>query len=367
MVVGYSLGNKSENDDDIKVLGEDDPNVITYSKAKPLILSRMCRNSCPYCGFHRKDNLVVPYSTIRLSKDARAMGAREVVLEAGERPDKFPHIRATLDLWGFHSYLDYLYTIAELAFLEGLIPVMEVGFLSPPEIKSLSEICALMKMMLDSVDDHLYPEIYAKSPGKKLDLRIKNLQWAGKLGFPVVTGILVGIGESKEHRRDALSMIAELHKQYGHVHEVLIQNFVPLPNTPLASKEPPSRKTMLETVEMAREIIPADVSIIVPVEVNSDIRDFVKAGIRDFGRIMVSPHWLNQGAASSPPASIETLEKQVNELGFQLQQRFPLRKEFIQEGRYSKKLGQVFDNYRYKIKKETQEKQKETKTVGNGT
>ena len=80
---------------------------------------------------------MVPYSTIKLCKHARLEGAREVMYISGERPDKFPHVRALLDLWGFESYVDYVYTVSELGFLEGFIPVVELGFLSPVELKRL--------------------------------------------------------------------------------------------------------------------------------------------------------------------------------------------------------------------------------------
>ncbi len=359
MGIGYSLGHKTDQEGDIKVLGEDESQIITYSKSLTVILSRICRNNCPYCAFHKRDNLIVPYSTIRSAKSARTMGTREAFFAAGERPDKFPHVRETLSLWGFDSYIDYVYTVGELSFLEGLIPVIEIGFLSPVEMKKLYEICALVKIMLDSVDSHLYPTIYPESPGKKLELRQKSLQWAGKLQFPTITGILVGIGESKACRKESLEFIAAIHKEYGTIHEVLIQNFVPEPGTPFEHRDPPSRKTMLETVEMALEIMPSDVSVTIPVDLNPDFEDFIRTGIRDLGRIPVSegPHLF-----SKPTVFLEEeLRQQIEKCGFQLQQRFPLKRNFIKNGMYSKKLGQVFDAYRYKIKKEGQEKVKMTR------
>jgi 7,8-didemethyl-8-hydroxy-5-deazariboflavin synthase len=357
MVVGYSLGNRNDKEDDIQVLGEDDKNIITFSYALPIILSRSCRNKCPYCGFQRQDNLTVPYSTIRHSKKARLLGAREALFEAGERLDKFPHIRAVLDLWGFSTYLDYLYTVCELAFLEGLIPVIDLGFLSPHEMKRMKEVCAQIKIVLDSVDKTSYSSVYKNSPGKKIELMVKSLQWAGKLSFPTVSGIMVGIGETDAHRKELLRIIADIHKQYGSIHEVVIQNFVPEPDTPFSSKNPPTKATMLKVVEMAREILPEDVPIIVPLELNPDIEDFVKAGVRDFGRVLVGQSLYK----NVPTISMDGIAERVEKMGFQLQKRFPLRRSFIKEEKYSKKLGQVFDAYRYRIKKDEQEKLKELK------
>ncbi|MGE4170345.1 MAG: 7,8-didemethyl-8-hydroxy-5-deazariboflavin synthase subunit CofG [Candidatus Margulisiibacteriota bacterium] len=358
MIVGYSLGNRNDQETDIKVVGEDDPNVVTYSRALSVSLSRMCRNNCPYCGFHKRDNLTVPYSTIKLAKHARANGAREVLYIAGERPDKFSHIRAQLELWGFSSYLDYIYTVCELGFLEGLIPVIDIGFLTPKELKRMTEITAVAKIMLDSVDANQFPKVYSESPGKARDIRLRSLEWAGKLKLPVSTGIMVGIGDNKEHRKDTLNAIASLHKSYGHVHEVVIQNFLPEPGTAFKDRKPPSKEDMLKVVDMALSILPSDVSVTVPLELNPDIEDFLRAGIRDLGRIYEKPQIM---FPNHPSPSIDSVFEVTQKLGLDLQQRFPLKKNFIKEGLYSKKLGQVFDAYRYKIKKDGVDKGKDVK------
>ncbi|MCP4049611.1 MAG: 7,8-didemethyl-8-hydroxy-5-deazariboflavin synthase subunit CofG [bacterium] len=358
MVVGYSLGNRNDQENDILVLGEDDPDVIAFSKALPIVLTKICGNACPYCGFSAKDDITVPYSTIKSAKASRQAGSREALFISGERPDKFPHIKSLLDLWGFDSYLDYAYTVCELAFLEGLIPVIDVGFLTPQEMKKMSEICALIKIMIDTVDCNSYKKNFPKSAGKKIELRAKSLDWAGKLKFPTVTGILVGIGETKEYRKEALNIISDTHKKYGIVHEVIIQNFVAEKGTFFEKKKEPSKDLMLKTVEMALEILPSDVKVIVPLELNPDIEDFIRAGVRDLGRIYQGSKGLY---LTEKTIDWQNVNNVIDKLGFRLQQRFPLRKSFIKAERYSKKLGQVFDSYRYKIKKEEQEKAKETK------
>jgi FO synthase subunit 1 len=356
MVAGYLLGS-TPPESEIQVLGEDDPNVVTYSLANPVAFTRLCRNECPYCSFNKRDNLTVPYSTIKNAKSARALGIREGAYIAGERPDKFTNVRSLLDLWGFPTYLDYLYTVCELGFLEGLIPTLEVGFLSPVELKRMVEVCAINKIMLDSVDTNLATTLYAKSPGKKLELRVKNLHWSGKLKFPTATGFIVGLGETKTHRKEMLNLIADVHKQYGTIHEVLIQNFVPQPGL-MQGKGPTSRADMLHAIEAALEILPKDVSVTVPLELNLNwIEDILKAGVRDLGRIY---HPSNPLFTTPTPAGIHAAEV-VEKLGLRLQQRFPLKKSFIKNGMYSKKLGQVFDAYRYKIKKESNDKTKEVR------
>ncbi|MFC1755300.1 7,8-didemethyl-8-hydroxy-5-deazariboflavin synthase subunit CofG [Thermoproteota archaeon] len=355
MVVGYSLGHKNNPEEEIKVLGEDEPNIITYSGCVNFVLSRLCRNECPYCDFQGKDKLTVPYSIIKMAKTARANGIRAAFFEAGERPDTFPFVRSTLDLWGFSSYLDYVYTVCELVFLEGLIPIIDIGFLTPTEMKKLSEICALIKIMLDPCEKNRI-QSNDKVQEKKHELRIKSLQWAGKLKFPVITGLLVGSGETKAQRVEALETIAAIHKEYGHVHEVLLQNFIPPPGSAFANKGA-SRELMLETVKLAFHILPDDISIIVPIACNPEFKDFINAGIRDLGRIF-------KGKGRYPTAfqvQVEDFQTKVEEAGFTLQQRFPLKKSYIKNGFYSKKLGQVFDAYKYRLKKEEQERLKELK------
>ena len=140
-------------------------------------------------------------------------------------------------LWGFNSYIDYIYTVCELGFLEGLIPVIEIGFLYPEEMKKLAEICASVKIMLDSVDLATQRKIYSQSPGKNVEVRRKSLAWAGKFGLPTKTGILVGIGETNEHRKSALKAIANIHKEYGTIHEVLIERLTPEKGTPFQNKK----------------------------------------------------------------------------------------------------------------------------------
>lgn len=355
MAVGYSLGNKSDEESDILVLGEEDPDVITFSRSVPISLTRICRNNCPYCGFQKRDNLVVPYSTIRAAKKARSEGVREAYYVAGERPDQFSHIRSLLDLWGFESYLDYLYTVCELGFLEGLIPVLNLGFLKPDELKRLREISAVMKVMFDSVDDKHFDTIYPKSPGKQMDIRSRSVEWATKLRIPVITGVMVGIGETKDHRRKTLERIRDIHLNNGFIHEVLIQPFFPQKGTLFEDKNPALEKNVLDTYQLAREIIPEDVPITVPVEAISNLKLFIKAGLRDLGRLFEKPLFVKYPNA---PLNFEDIESVVTKNGFRLQQRFPLRRQYIKEGMYSKKLGQVFDAYRYKVKKDAQEKQK---------
>ncbi len=354
MTVGYSLGNRIDLENDVQMMLEDESNVVTFSYAVSVALSHACRNRCPYCSFRKEDTLAVPYSTIKSTKLARSKGVREASYVAGERPDKYSNVRSVLDLWGFSSYLDYMYTVCELGFLEGLIPVIEVGFLSPLEMKKMSEIVAVNRIMLDSVDSGRFDTVYPLSPGKKLAFRLKQLEWAGRLNFPTSTGIMIGIGESMSHRKQLLKHIAEIHTRYGTIHDVQLTPLYPQPGTLFAKHDVPSKKNILDTIEQAKSILPADITLVMPVYTEEDAKTYLEAGIRDFGRLFIG----KDQSLKLPTLSIDRLDEIVASQELKLIQRFPLKKSFIKNGLYSKKLGQVFDAYRYKIKKDTQEKPK---------
>ena len=357
------MASREEIEDNIPIIGEDLPNVITYSKALPFSLTNVNRHSYAYSRVSRPEDLAVPYSSIKVTKEAREQGVREILVWAGERADKYPHIRATLDLWGFYSYVEYIYTVCELAFLEGLVPVLELGFLTPDEMKKLSEVVAVFKIMIDSVDLDAQAEVYKHSPSKRFDFRMKLLTWASKLKVPIATGIVVGTGETPDHRREALQAIADLHEKHGFIHEVLIQNFVPVPGGPFADQPAPSHQEMLDTVEMALKIFGEDVHVVVPLELNPKIEDFISMGVRDLGRITYSPQ---PTLSKKNKVDLDDVSARLNDLGFELQQRFPIRMSYINDGFYSKKLGQVFDPIKYKIRKEGLEKAQKARSASSG-
>jgi 2-iminoacetate synthase ThiH len=156
----------SQGEENILIIGEEDDSVITFSPSIVTSLTERCINQCGYCSYSSQDSLSVPYSTIKEGKRAREKGLRAIHYVAGEAPDHFPEIRATLDLWGFNSYGDYLYNVCELGFLEGLIPVLEIGSLSKETLETVSEIIGGVKVMLDSVNSKVYNQVYPNSPGK---------------------------------------------------------------------------------------------------------------------------------------------------------------------------------------------------------
>ena len=197
-MAGYVLGNRDNEEQDIDILSEGFENSLNFSKSVRI---------CLFDYFSSPDKFLVPYSTIRKVKSARLKGAREVIYMASSRPDRFPHIKSLLELWGFNSYIEYLYTVAELGFLEGLIPVLDVGFITPDEMKFISEISALLKLPLESMQDYKMVGYKFEKASKQALYRKKNLEWAGKLKIPTITGLLIGSGITKSKRKAQIDFI----------------------------------------------------------------------------------------------------------------------------------------------------------------
>ena len=162
---------------------------------------------------------------------------------------------------------------------------------------------------------------------------------------------------AKGKQKDFLEFVARAHQETGMIHEVVLENYVPAEHLKSNPFSAPTQDDMLNSFHMAKSILPEDVPVIVPVDKN-DLTTFLKEGVRDLGQIV---EYSTDYTGDHKEFDWESLVSAVEAEGLQLQQRFPLRKSFIKEEKYSNKLGQVFDSYRYKIKKETQEKAKESK------
>ena len=241
--------------------------------------------------------------------------------------------------------------------MEGLIPVLHLGFLTPEEISKLSHVAALIRIPFETVDDLVYEKNVGDSRGKRIKRRIKNIEWASKLKFPVRTGLVIDkSGLTKEHK-EWLAYVNELQASHGFIHEVHFESFEKEDRAVLDGVSPPTKKTLLKSVATARSILSDDIELTVSLEKNPYVEELIDIGIRDFGNFSKRPSSLLSG----DEFDLDDIAQRVEACGFRFQQRFPIRRRYIQEERYSKKIGQVFDAYRYKIKKEIQEKIKEAK------
>lgn len=321
--------------------------IVTYSNSITITLTNYCHNKCKYCDFpHSGEPLTVPYHTIQCFKQARFRKAREVNIVSGERPDTINLVRAKLGTWGFNTFSDYIYTICELAFLEGLLPHLNVGYLTPKELKQLREISVSMEMNLETTNKSLSESIHKNSPGKDPKVRMTFLENCGKLEIPTTTGIRVGMGENKADRVESLKFIKSLHEQHGHIKDVVLHNFIPKKQYANSMNEV-SKKMMLDTVKLAKDILPADVKLRVPIILNPDIVDFINAGVDDLGQIQ--PGEESKLFPGKVYPEINQIKNLLEENGYILDKRLPIYNDLIIKQKYSKKLAQLLDKYRYKL------------------
>lgn len=328
--------------DDVLVLGEDRQDVITYSVSKSMSLY----------GYSNKKytSLKIPYTTIKPSKLVRSYGVREMVYEVFHRPDKSPLLRSMLDLWGFNTYTDYLYTICELGFLEGLVPVIDFGFLTPDELTQLYEVVALAKTPLFNEYDLLMDADKIRKRVRSYEIKTKVFQWATRLNIPVATGFFLYQGLDEKQVDDYIACIADIAANNDCVHEVVISLHS---RTADLSITPATEKKMITCYEKCRKKIPSHIPIFFPEAPLPVLSHLIKQGETDIGSFSTSFLFTEKGNAYW-----SELKTVVESQGKTLQQRFPLRHSFIKSQRYSKKLSQIFAAFSYKIKKEGIEKQK---------
>lgn len=333
-----------------------DKSIITYSKGISVVFTQLCRNRCDYCDFYNnEEDLAIPYSAIKSCKRARKSNAREVLIMAGERPDRSNTIRAKLDVWGFDSYIDYVYAVCELIFLEGLLPNLNIGYITEREIKIIRRIAPVFTIMLESGSQgFLSKGVHKHAPYKTLDSRIEAIRNAGIYKVPVTTGVLVGIGETQKNLKDAFEKIRDIHKELGHIQNVVIQNFVPKPHTPMAKVKPPTKTEMLAAVKLARKILPGDIVITVPLNLNPDFMPFIQAGVRDLGMVGMKYDVL---APDRSWPDMRKVERQLKAKGWGLQRRLPIFAKYIRDTWYSRKLSQLLDKYRLMIKQAEEKEQ----------
>jgi FO synthase len=203
---------------------------VTFSRNYTLSLSRTCQCYCKYCAFathqaHIRD----PAEVEGLLDEALKRNAKELLVLTGERPEVNPVVAAKLAEWGHEDFTSYVVWSCERALERGMLPHTNIGVLNHDDLNRLREVTASQGLMLESVSERLMDTVHAGSPTKHPSKRLATIQAAGELRIPFTSGILVGIGETQEEQVESLEALAELHKEYGHLQEVILQNFVAHP------------------------------------------------------------------------------------------------------------------------------------------
>jgi FO synthase len=201
---------------------------VTFSRNYTISLSRTCQCFCKYCSFAtHKAHLYAPDEVERMLDDAGRRGAKELLVLTGEKPEVNPEVAARLREYGHDTFTGYVAWACERALERGILPHTNIGVASRDELARLREVTASQGLMLESIEPDLV--VHQGSPTKHPERRLDCIRTAGELKIPFTTGILVGIGEAPEQRIDALRAIAEVHAEYGHIQEVILQNYVPHP------------------------------------------------------------------------------------------------------------------------------------------
>jgi FO synthase len=304
---------------------------ITYSPKVFIPLTMLCRDRCGYCTFAKAPaRLATPYlsldEVLAIARAGAAAGCSEALFTLGERPEeRYPAAAGWLSDHGFSSTVDYLVAACRVVVEEtGLLPHANAGALYPDELAALRPVSASQGMMIESVNGGL--ACHRGCPDKSPDRRLATLESAGRLGIPFTTGILVGIGESRADRVEALSAIAESHLRWGHVQEVIVQNFLPKPGTAMHQAPPCDHRDYLWSLAAARLILPPDVHLQGPPNLSDSFADLLAAGIDDWGG--VSPVTADHVNPERPWPALERLRQVTESAGFALAPRLTVYPEF---------------------------------------
>ena len=311
-------------------------NVVSFSKKVFIPLTTLCRDYCSYCTF-RKDpgqpgaHFMTPEEVLALAERGRQAGCKEALFSLGDQPERiFPEAREFLSKQGFTRTLDYLAAMCELVLEKtGLLPHANPGLMDRAALVRLKDSNASVGLMLENVSPRLMRDglPHAKAPDKVPALRLRTIEEAGKLSIAFTTGILIGIGETMDERIDSLFAIRTLHEKYGHIQEVIIQNFRAKPEIPMAAHPEPSLEDMLRMIALARLILGPHMNVQAPPNLSyDDFPRLLEAGINDWGGISpVTKDFINPEAAWP---QIARLQSETESRGFTLRERLAIYPEF---------------------------------------
>lgn len=304
---------------------------ITYSPKVFIPLTKLCRDRCGYCTFaqapaHVSSPFMSLDEVMSIAQAGKEAGCTEALFTLGERPElRYDEAAKWLASRGYQSTVDYVANAAQMV-LEGtgLLPHINAGALYRHELNQLRAVSASQGMMLETLAD---VDAHRLAPDKDPERRLSTLREAGELKIPFTTGLLVGIGESREDRIETLEAIRRSHEQYAHVQEVIIQNFLPKARTQMASMPPASDEEFHWTIAVARLLLPDDVHLQAPPNLSDDPTRLLAFGIDDFGGI--SPVTKDHVNPERAWPVIETLADACDEKGFTLAARLTVYPQFI--------------------------------------
>jgi FO synthase len=335
------------------------PGIVTHSRKVFIPLTNLCRDYCGYCTFRRDPgqpgaHTMTPNQVLDVARAGEKMGCSEALFSLGDKPELvFHEMRETLRYLGYKSTLHYLEAMCELVLRETtLLPHPNPGLLSAEWIARLAKVSPSMGLMLETTNASLLAvgAAHDNAPDKVPGKRLHTIEEAGKQNVPFTTGLLIGIGETVEDRVDTLLAIRDLNRRYGHIQEVIIQNFRAKPETPMHDSPEPTQGEMMRTIAVARLLMP-EVNIQAPPNLSAPYYDdFLDAGINDWGGVSpLTPDFINP---EKPWPHLEHLNSRTEAKGYRLRQRLPVYPEFVsaltaKPGLLSDKIAAVADHQGY--------------------
>lgn len=314
-------------------------NRVSYSRKVFIPLTHLCRDVCHYCTFAQAPRkLKAPYLTpeevLNIAQEGAKAGCKEALFTLGDKPElQYKTAREGLTTLGHETTLSYLAEVADLVFKEtGLLPHLNPGLMTGEDLAELRKCSVSMGIMLETVAVRLSQKggPHYGSPDKIPARRIETIKWAGERAIPFTSGILIGIGETRQERLESMLVLRELHEAYGHIQEIIIQNFRAKLNTKMAKASEPDLEEMLWTLAVARLIFGAKMNIQAPPNLNPGVlKQIVRAGINDWGGVSpVTPDFVNPEA---PWPHLTALHKETEEAGKLLLERLAIYPDYAKK------------------------------------
>ena len=314
----------------------EDNKVVTYSRKVFINLINLCKDSCSYCTYKKEPTnpeavMLNPSQAIAIAKLGRKARCTEALIVTGERPEtRYSEAKRWLTLLGHRNLSELLADLSEkIVSQTGMLPHTNAGSLTKKEMSMLRSTNASLGMMLENSSYRLTEkgQAHEKAPSKNPKVRLRSLISAGELNFPITTGLLVGIDESFSEIIESLLLINDINKKYGHIQEVIMQNFIPKKGTMMEYAKSPSYPYFLRCIAAAR-IILQDISLQVPPNLSPNVySNYLDAGINDWGGISpITPDHVNP---ESPWPTIENVGVVTREKGFVLRARLPVYPKYI--------------------------------------
>ncbi|WP_411719613.1 7,8-didemethyl-8-hydroxy-5-deazariboflavin synthase CofG [Mycetocola sp.] len=319
--------------------------IITYSRKVFIPLTTLCRDRCHYCIFVDTPNQLMKMNkptymsaeqVLSVARQGAELGCKEALLTLGDRPeDRWPEAREWLTANGYTSTLDYVGAMAALITREtGMLAHLNPGVMTSEELRVLRPFAPSMGMMLETTSRRLFEvpgEVHYGSPDKDPAVRMRTIEDAGIARIPFTTGILVGIGETERDRAESLVALRDVQAKYGHIQEIIVQNFRAKPRTAMQNAADASWWDYISAVAVARLVMGSDMTIQVPPNLSDleELEMLVRAGVDDWGG--VSPLTADHVNPERPWPHLDDLASRTADLGFTLRERLTAHPEYLAE------------------------------------